>query len=82
MEYGTGDGIPGGSPDFGAVINRNTFVNPKFKHSWFDVKRIHGEEEALGAYLPKVINMREKAKFEVLGCPVDTAKLAAMAAER
>lgn len=82
MEFGTGDGIPGGSQDFGAVINRNTFVNPKFKHSWFDVKRVNGEEEALGAYLPKVINMREKAKFEALGCPVDTAKLAAMAAKR
>ncbi|MEI8156009.1 MAG: hypothetical protein WCH60_04025 [Burkholderiales bacterium] len=79
MEYGNGDGIPGGSQDFGAIINRNTSVNPKFKHSWFDVKRIHGEEEALGAYLPKVINMHDKVRFEALGCPVDTKKLAAMA---
>ena len=29
MEYGNGDGIPGGSQDFGAVINRHTHVNPE-----------------------------------------------------
>jgi hypothetical protein len=28
MEYGNGDGIPGGSKDFGVVINRHTHVNP------------------------------------------------------
>ena len=28
--------------------------------------------------MPRVLNMREKAKFEALGCPVDLQKLAAM----
>ncbi|MBL0089654.1 MAG: hypothetical protein IPP44_24455 [Ideonella sp.] len=78
IEYGNGDGIPGGSPHFGAVINRHTLVNPSFKHSWFDVKSLHGEQQALGEYLPQVINLREKARFEALGCPVDTSKLSAM----
>jgi hypothetical protein len=48
MEYGNGDGIPGGSQDFGALINRHTVVNPKFQHSWFNVKKVGGEAEALG----------------------------------
>jgi hypothetical protein len=78
MEYGTGDGIPGGSTDFGAVINRHTLVNPKFRNSWFDVKKVHGESEALGPYLPHVINLHDKARFEALGCPVDTSRFAAM----
>jgi hypothetical protein len=78
VEYGNGDGIPGGSKDFGVVINRHTLVNPAFKHSWFDVKSVRGEQAAMGEYLPHVINLREKAKFEALGCPVDTAKLTAM----
>jgi hypothetical protein len=78
MEYGNGDGIPGGSQDFGAVINRHTQVNPKFKSSWFDVKKVHGEADALGDYLPHVINMHDQARFEALGCPVDTAKFDSM----
>ena len=78
MEYGNGDGIPGGSADFGVVINRHTLVNPKFQNSWFNVKAVHGEAQALGAYLPRVINLHDKARFESLGCPVDTAKFSAM----
>lgn len=78
MEYGNGDGIPGGSPHFGAIINRHTLVNPSFRHSWFDVKKVHGESEALGSYLPRVINLHDKARFEALGCPVDTARFTAM----
>lgn len=79
LEYGNGDGVPGGSPNYSFLLNRNTFVNPKFKQSWFDVKKPGTEAEVLGPYMPTVINMHEKAKFEALGCPVDTAKLAAMA---
>jgi hypothetical protein len=78
MEYGNGDGIPGGSQDFGVVINRHTHVNEKFQNSWFNVKKVHGEAEALGAYLPYVINMHDKTRFEALGCPIDTSKFAAM----
>lgn len=78
MEHGNGDGIPGGSADDGVVINRRTPVNPKFQQSWFDVKTAHGEADALGDYLPHVINMHEKARFAALGCPLDTGKLAAM----
>jgi len=77
MEYGNGDGIPGGSADYGVVINRHTLVNPKFQRSWFDVKKVRGEVDALGAYLPKVINVHDKARFEALGCPVDTSKFSA-----
>jgi hypothetical protein len=82
MEYGNGDGIPGGSQDFGAVINRHTLVNPKFRNSWFDVKKVRGEAEALGPYLPHVINLHDKARFEALGCPVDTSKFTAMSMPR
>ncbi len=80
MEYGSGDGIPGGSADFGAVINRHTTVNPSFKQSWFAVKKAGGEAEAMGEYLPHVINLHDKTRFEALGCPVDQSKLAAMVA--
>ncbi len=82
MEMGTGDGIPGGSKDFGVVINRHTLVNPKFRQSWFDVKKVGAEAETLGEYLPHVINMHDKARFEALGCPVDTAKFAALVGQR
>lgn len=78
MEWGNGDGIPGGSADYGSIINRHTHVNPKFKQSWFAVQKQNGEAQAMGEYLPYAINMRDKARFEALGCPVDTAKLAAM----
>jgi len=78
MEWGNGDGIPGGSPHYGSIINRHTHVNPNFKNSWFAVKRPDSEREALGDYLPHVVNFRDKARFEALGCPVDTAKIAAL----
>ena len=79
MEYGNGDGIPGGSPDAGLLINRHTLVNPSFKHSWFNVTEVGGERAALGPYQPVVLNLHDKARFEALGCPVDAGKLAAMA---
>ena len=75
MEWGNGDGIPGGSADYGSIINRHTQVNPAFEHSWFSVKTPGSEAQAMGDYLPQVINMREKARFEALGCPLDTARL-------
>jgi hypothetical protein len=78
IEYGNGDGVPGGSKDFVFLLNRHTLVNPNFKHSWFGVKKFGSEPEVLGPYMPRVLNMREKAKFEALGCPVDLQKLAAM----
>jgi hypothetical protein len=78
IEYGNGDGIPGGSAEYGSLINRHTVVNPAFKNSWFDVSASNGEKQAMGDYLPHVINMHDKAKFEALGCPVDTSKFTAM----
>lgn len=78
IEYGNGDGIPGGSADYGSLINRHTVVNPAFKNSWFDVSASNSEKQAMGDYLPYVINMHDKAKFEALGCPVDTGKFTAM----
>ena len=78
VEWGNGDGIPGGSKDFGAIVNRHTHVNPKFTHSWFAVKKPDSEREAMGDYVPQAINFHDKARFEALGCPVDTTKIAAM----
>ncbi|MBV8667377.1 MAG: hypothetical protein JO269_12930 [Burkholderiaceae bacterium] len=75
IEYGNGDGMPGGSAEFGAVINRNTEVNPAFGHSWFAVQKPGAEKQAMGDYLPYLINMKEKENFEALGCPVDKARL-------
>ncbi|MDT8992292.1 hypothetical protein RQP54_15575 [Curvibacter sp. APW13] len=79
MEYGNGDGIPGGSQDFGVLINRHTLVNPGFAQTWFNVKEVGSEAKVMGPYLPTVINLRTRQKFEALGCPVDTSKLATMA---
>jgi len=78
MEWGNGDGIPGGSRDFGAIVNRHTRVNPAFAHSWFAVTRPGTERAALGEYLPYVLNLHDKARFEALGCPVDLSRLDAM----
>ncbi len=78
MEWGNGDGIPGGSSDYCSIINRHTLVNPNFKTSWFAVTRPNTEREAMGDYLPYVLNLHDKARFEALGCPVDKRKLAAM----
>jgi len=78
MEWGNGDGIPGGSPDAGLILNRHTQVNRDFKHSWFAVKKPGEEVQTLGEYMPYVLNLHDKAAFEALGCPVDKAKLAAM----
>ena len=82
IEMGTGDGIPGGSSDFGVVINRHTLVDPAFAHSWFAVRQPGSEARVMGEYLPSVYNLRQKAHFEALGCPVDTARMAAAAAKR
>ena len=81
MEYGNGDGLVGGSSAFGTVGNRHTLVNPKFKQSWFAVTKPNSEVAAMGEYLPYVINMKTKARFEALGCPVDKTKLDAMVNE-
>ncbi|WP_321916099.1 MULTISPECIES: hypothetical protein [unclassified Paraburkholderia] len=80
MDFGNGDGLVSGSSEWAIFINRHTMINPSFKQSWFAVKKPGTEAEAMGDYLPRVINMREKAKFEALGCPVDTSKLTGMLA--
>ena len=81
LEWGNGDGIPGGSSNFGSIINRHTTVNPQFRNSWFAVTAPGAETSAMGAYAPQVINFHEKQRFEALGCPVDTAKIDKMPAQ-
>jgi hypothetical protein len=78
LEAGNGDNVPGGSPDYMAVINRHTEVSENFKHSWFSVTKAGSEKQVMGDYLPQVINMKEKAAFEALGCPVDKKRLHSM----
>lgn len=78
MEWGNGDGIPGGSPDYGSIINRHTGVNVDFKQSWFAVTNPDTEREVMGDFLPYVLNLHDKANFESLGCPVDRQKVSAM----
>lgn len=79
LEWGNGDGMPGGSSDYGSIINRHTTVNPKFGHSWFAVTRPGAEAKAMGDYAPIVSNLGDKQRFEALGCPVDTSKIGKMA---
>ncbi len=78
MEFGNGDGVPGGSPDTMILVNRQTQVNPTFTHSWSNVSKPGDEAKVMGGYQPQVINLHGKAAFESLGCPVDTKKLDAM----
>lgn len=75
MEWGNGDGIVGGTPDHGLIINRNTEPSRDFKHSWFSVKQEGAEREAMGEYLPQLVNFHEKQQFEALGCPIDASKI-------
>ncbi|MDM0047561.1 hypothetical protein [Variovorax sp. J22R115] len=78
IDAGNGDGMVSGSPDYMMVINRNTLVNPEFKQSWFAVTKPGTEREAMGDYLPYMLNLKNKANFEALGCPVNKRKLYAM----
>ena len=75
IDMGNGDGMVSGSPNYASVINRHTQVHSDFKHSWFAVTKPGSEKQDMGDYLPYVINMKEKARFEELGCPVDKTKL-------
>lgn len=75
LEAGNGDNVVGGSPDYMAVINRHTQVSPNFKQSWFQVETPGTEKQVMGDYLPVALNMKEKAAFEALGCPVDKQRL-------
>lgn len=78
LEWGNGDGIPGGSSNYGSIINRHTTVNPKFANSWFAVARPGAETQSMGAYTPHVVNFHDRQKFEALGCPIDTARIDVM----
>ncbi len=78
IDMGNGDGMVGGSPNYASVINRHTQVHENFKHSWFAVTKPGTEKEVMGDYLPYVLNLKTKARFEALGCPVDKTKLWAL----
>jgi hypothetical protein len=78
IDMGNGDGVVGGSPDYGVVINRHTLVNDNFKNSWFAVSKPGTERQAMGDYLPYALNMKDKDRFEALGCPVDKSRLWAL----
>lgn len=78
LDMGNGDGLVGGSPEFAAIINRHTLVNPAFGHSWFAVKQQGTERQVMGDYLPYVINLKERDAFEKLGCAVDKRALTGM----
>jgi hypothetical protein len=75
---GNGDGMVSGSSEFAMVINRHTQVNDQFKQSWFAVAKPGTEQQVMGDYLPYVLNLKETARFESLGCPVDKSKLRSM----
>ena len=78
IDMGNGDGMVSGSAEFGAIINRHTLVNQDFKHSWFAVQKPGAEQEAMGDYLPYLLNLKTKERFESLGCPVDKSRLMAL----
>ncbi len=78
MDWGNGDGIVGGSPDYGVVINRNTEPAADFKQSWFAVQREGPERKSMWPYLPYLVNLHDKARFGAFGCPVDTTKIDAL----
>jgi hypothetical protein len=80
IDYGNGDGMVSGSSDYAILINRHTMINPSFKQSWFAVRKPGTEAQVMGEYLPRVIDMKEKARFEALGCPVDKSRLQQMLA--
>lgn len=78
LDMGNGDGMINGSTEYGALIVRHTTVNANFKHSWFGVPKPGMEKEAMGDYLPYLLNLKTKENFEALGCPVDKSKILAM----
>ena len=70
LEWGHGDGVPGGARGYGALINRYTLVDPEFKRGWGDVESPSRERQTLGPNRPFVLNLTDKERFELLGCPV------------
>lgn len=65
-------------PEGAKIVMRGDF--PHERHWNFVTYAANGEpREVMGEYLPRVVNLHEKARFEALGCPVDKARLAAMA---
>ncbi|MEY2659104.1 MAG: hypothetical protein RLZZ123_276 [Pseudomonadota bacterium] len=70
LELGHGDGVPSGSRSYSALINRFTLSDPEFKRGWSDVDAPKRERQAMGAYRPFVVNLTDKERFELLGCPV------------
>ena len=77
IDFGNGDGVVGGLPDLGYLVNRHTTVNPAFARSWFAVARPGTEREVMGETLPYAVNLKDKAAFEALGCPVDRTAIRA-----
>jgi hypothetical protein len=71
-------GCAGDSKDFGVVIHRHALVNTKSRNKGFNVKKMKGEAEALAPCQPHFVNLHDKARFEALGCPVDTARIEAL----
>jgi hypothetical protein len=70
LEWGHGDGVPGGSRSYGALINRYTLVDQEFKRGWTEVDVPRRERQVMGPYRPMVLNLTDKERFELLGCPV------------
>ena len=70
LELGHGDGVPSGSRSYSALINRFTLSDPEFKRGWSDVDAPKRERQVMGAYRPFVVNLTDKERFELLGCPV------------
>lgn len=78
LDFGNGDGVVGGLPDLGYLVNRHTTVSPSFAHSWFAVAKPGSEHDVMGEYLPYALNVKDKTGFEALGCPVDRAAVRRM----
>jgi len=75
---GNGDGMVSGSPQLRIADQ------PPHAGAWRLQTQLvccdqawHGKE-VMGDYLPYVLNLKTKARFEALGCPVDKSKLWAM----
>ncbi|MCX8521363.1 MAG: hypothetical protein ORN28_07480 [Rhodoferax sp.] len=70
LQWGHGDGVAGGSRGYGALIDSHVLPDLEFKHGWGEVEAPRQEKPVMGAIRPFVMNLTDKDRFELLGCPI------------
>ena len=76
LQLGHNDGIPGGSSGYAGLVTRHTLPDAAVStRTWSYVSSPGEEKKALGDVRPSVVNLYDKERFELLGCPINAVVL-------